>query len=84
MTGESLPVERPAGAEILSGTTSVGTAFAMTATRPAAESAYARIVQLVAAAQQSKAPMSRIADRYAMAFLAITVAAAGGTWLDHG
>lgn len=81
LTGESLPVDRPAGSEILSGTTSVGTAFSLTTTRAAAESAYARIVQLVAAAQQSKAPMSRLADRYAMAFLAITVVAAGGTWV---
>jgi cation transport ATPase len=37
LTGESLPVERPAGAEVLSGTTSVGTAFTLTATRPATE-----------------------------------------------
>jgi heavy metal translocating P-type ATPase len=84
LTGESLPVERPVGAEVLSGTTSVGTAFTLTATRPAAESAYARIVQLVAAAQRSKAPMSRLADRYAMLFLAVTVAAAGGAWFATG
>ena len=84
LTGESLPVERPAGAEVLSGTTSVGTAFTLTATRPAAESAYARIVQLVAAAQRSKAPMSRLADRYAMVFLAVTVAVAGGAWFVTG
>jgi heavy metal translocating P-type ATPase len=84
LTGESLPVERPAGAEILSGTTSVGTAFTLAATRPAAESAYARIVQLVAAAQRSKAPMSRLADRYAMVFLAVTVTAAGGAWFATG
>ena len=84
LTGESLPVERPVGAEVLSGTTSVGTAFRLIATRPVAESAYARIVQLVATAQQSKAPMSRLADRYAMAFLAVTVATATGAWLATG
>jgi heavy metal translocating P-type ATPase len=84
LTGESLPVERPAGAEVLSGTTSVGTAFTLTATRPAAESAYARIVQLVAAAQRSKAPMSRLADRFAIIFLVVTLAVAGGAWLVTG
>lgn len=80
LTGESMPVTRPAGAEVFSGTTAVGTAFAMTAIRPAAESAYARIVQLVAAAQQAKAPMSRLADRYAIGFLVVTVIVAGGAW----
>lgn len=84
LTGEPLPVERTTGAEVFSGTTSVGAPFAMTATRPAAESAYARITQLVAAAQQSKAPMSRLADRYAIGFLIVTLVVASGAWLLSG
>ncbi len=52
--------------------------------KPAAESTYANILRLVEAAQRVKAPMSRLADRYAMAFLAFTVTLAGGAWLATG
>ncbi len=48
------------------------------------ESTYAGILRLVAAAQASKAPMSRLADRYAMVFLAATLALAGAAWLWSG
>lgn len=81
LTGESVPVRRAAGQPLLSGSTNVGPAFDMVATRPARESAYARIVQLVEAAQQARAPMARLADRWALGFLALTAAIAGGTWL---
>src|SRR6516225_2053491 len=46
-----------------------------------AESTYAGIVRLVEAAQRSRAPMSRLADRYAMVFLAATIALAGASWV---
>ena len=48
----------------MSGSTNVGEAFDLVASRRAAESTYAGIVRLVEAAQRSKAPMSRLADRY--------------------
>ena len=64
----------------MSGSTNVGAPFDMLASRRAAESTYAGIVRLVAAAQRSRAPMSRLADRYALAFLAATVVLAGFTW----
>ena len=44
------------------------------------ESTYAGIVRLVEAAQRSRAPMARMADRYAILFLAVTVLLAGGAW----
>ena len=50
----------------MSGTTNVGMAFDLAATRPAAESTYAGIVRLVEAAGRSKAPMVRLADRFAI------------------
>ncbi|PSC05308.1 heavy metal translocating P-type ATPase [Alsobacter soli] len=81
MTGESLPVRAPTGAEFVSGCANAGGAFEMVASRRPSESAYAGIVRMVSAAQQSRAPMARLADRYAMAFLGLTVALAGGTWL---
>jgi len=68
----------------MSGSTNAGEAFHLTASRRAAESTYAGIVRLVAAAQRSRAPMSRLADRYAMVFLAATVALAGAAWLWSG
>jgi heavy metal translocating P-type ATPase len=86
LTGESLPVRVDPGGEILSGSTSVGSAFRMVATRPASESTYAGIVRLVEAAQQSRPPMVRLADRYAWWFLLLTMAIAAAAWTlsqDH-
>ena len=84
LTGESMPVQQKVGDPILSGSTNAGEAFHLAATRRAAESTYAGIVRLVAAAQRSRAPMSRLADRYAMVFLAATVALAGAAWAWTG
>ena len=84
LTGEALPVQLSAGEAALSGSTNVGEAFDLTATRRAAESTYAGIVRLVEAAQRSRAPMSRLADRYAILFLAVTVALAGAAWALTG
>lgn len=81
LTGESAPRRIAQGDEALSGATSAGEAFELIATRRAAESTYAGIVRLVEAAQRSKAPMVRIADRYAMGFLALTLAIAGLAWM---
>jgi cation transport ATPase len=81
MTGEPMPVHHLLNDEVMSGATNVGAAFDMLASRRAAESTYAGIVRLVAAAQRSRAPMSRLADRYAIVFLIATIALAGGAWL---
>jgi P-type E1-E2 ATPase len=69
---------------VLSGSTNVGDAFDLTAERPAAQSTYAGVIRLVEAAQRSRAPMSRLADRYAIVFLAVTAALAGAAWLFTG
>jgi heavy metal translocating P-type ATPase len=81
LTGESLPVQQGAGQAVMSGSTNVGEAFDLVATRRAEESTYAGIVRLVDAAQRSRAPMSRLADRYAILFLAVTVMLAGVAWV---
>lgn len=80
LTGESLPVNARQGALVLSGSTNAGEAFDLLAVRRAAESTYAGIVRLVEAAQRSRPPMARLADRYALLFLALTVALAGVAW----
>lgn len=84
LTGEALPVQQHSGDPVLSGSTNAGAAFDVLASYPAAESTYAGIVRLVETAQRSKAPMSRLADRYALGFLAATLIAAGAAWLTSG
>ncbi len=84
LTGESLPARLARGAEAMSGATNAGEPFDLTATRPAAESTYAGIVRLVSEAQRSKAPMARLADRWSLAFLAVTVAIAFAAWWFTG
>jgi heavy metal translocating P-type ATPase len=84
LTGESLPVRHARGGGVLSGSVNAGDAFDLTATHTAAESAYAGIVRLVEAAERTRAPMVRIADRYAIWFLLVTVAVAGAAWLGTG
>jgi heavy metal translocating P-type ATPase len=68
----------------MSGSTNSGEAFDLTASRRAKESTYASIVRLVEEAQRSKAPMSRLADRWSLGFLAITVALAFAAWWFTG
>jgi cation transport ATPase len=80
LTGEALPVRHGAGEAVMSGPANVGDAFDLVAERRAEESTYAGIVRLVEQARRSKAPMVRLADRYAMVFLAVTVTLAGLQW----
>jgi heavy metal translocating P-type ATPase len=80
LTGEAMPVTAKPGESVLSGSTNVGEVFDLTATRRAEESTYAGVIRLIEAAQKARAPMSRLADRYAIAFLALTVAMAAVAW----
>jgi heavy metal translocating P-type ATPase len=84
LTGEPIPVARPRGSAIFSGTLNVGSTFEMTASSIAGQSTYAGIVRLVTAAQTAKAPFVRLTDRYALAFLPVTVLMAGVAWLISG
>jgi heavy metal translocating P-type ATPase len=84
LTGESIPVRLEAGGGLRSGTTNAGGPIEMRAERPAAESAYAAIVRLVAEAASQRAPFVRMADRYAVGFLVFTLLLAGGAWLASG
>ena len=75
LTGEPVPVTAEAGTRLLSGSANQEGSFTLRATAPAAESQYARIVQLVREAQASKSPLQRIADRYAVWFTPFTLLA---------
>lgn len=84
LTGESMPVRLDHGHEVMSGSTNAGDAFDLRVTRRARDSTYAGIVRLVEAAQASKAPMTRLADRWSLMFLVITVALATAAWWFTG
>ena len=81
LTGEPIPVNRRAGEPARSGTLNAGEAFELRATATAGESTYAGIVRMVTAAQTAKAPFIRLADRYALLLLPITLIVAGAAWL---
>jgi len=84
LTGESMPVRLNRGQEVMSGSTNAGDVFDLRVTRAASDSTYAGIVRLVEAAQASKSPMARLADRYSLLFLAVTVALATAAWWFTG
>ena len=84
LTGEPLPVDVAAGAQVASGSVNAGPPVELDAIRRPGESTYAAIVRLVESAQGSKAPFVRMADRYAVWFLGVTVALAAGAWLVSG
>lgn len=84
LTGESRPVERSAGDPLRSGAVNAGPSLTLRATTTAEESTYAGIVRLVEEAEKQKAPFVRLADRYALIFLPVTLAIAGGAWILTG
>jgi heavy metal translocating P-type ATPase len=84
LTGEPIPVAKARGAAILSGSLNAGETFEMSVSALARESTYAGIVRLVTAAQTAKAPFVRLADRYALIFLPVTLALALVAWLISG
>jgi heavy metal translocating P-type ATPase len=84
LTGESLPVERTAGDEVLSGSINGQIAAIITATATAANSQYQHIIALVEEASKSKAPVVRLADRYAVPFTIGSLALAGLAWAVSG
>ena len=80
-TGESLPVEKEVGSEVVGGTLNHEGLLRVRATRVGADTALAGIVRLVREAQGSKAPVQRLADRVAGVFVPIVIAIAAGTFL---
>jgi heavy metal translocating P-type ATPase len=84
LTGEPLPVSRARHENVRSGTVNAGETFEMRASAIAGESTYAGIIRLVTAAQTAKAPFIRLADRYALLLLPVTLALATAAWLWSG
>ena len=84
ITGESVPVEKRSGDGVLSGSVNGPVAVEVVATATAADSQYQQIVALVAEAAESKAPVVRLADRYAVPFTVFSLALAGVAWWLSG
>ena len=84
LTGEALPVERRAGDPVRSGVVNAGGPFDLRTTTNAADSTYAGIVRLVSEAESVPAPFVRLADRYALWFLLLTLVVAGAAWATAG
>jgi heavy metal translocating P-type ATPase len=84
VTGEPIPVEKSRGSAVLSGSLNAGETFELTVTAPAGESTYAGIVRMVTAAQTAKAPFVRLADRFALILLPVTLVVAFVAWWISG
>lgn len=84
LTGESLPVEKVRGDALLSGAVNGSIAIEVRATARAEDSQYQRIVELVREASSSKAPIVRLADRYAVPFTLVSLGIAAIAWIVSG
>ncbi|GAA1185452.1 heavy metal translocating P-type ATPase [Ornithinimicrobium humiphilum] len=84
LTGESLPVLRTRGENVLSGAVNGARAVRMIATARSADSQYQHILRLVARAEEDKAPTVRLADRFAVPFTVVSLLVAGIAWWASG
>jgi P-type Cu+ transporter len=76
LTGEPMPVSKRAGDTLIGATMNTSGALVMRSERVGAQTMLAQIVQMVAQAQRSKAPMQRLADRVAGWFVMVVIAIA--------
>ena len=76
VTGESMPVGKDVGAKVIGGTLNASGGFVMRAERIGSETMLARIVQMVANAQRSRAPIQRMADKVSGWFVPAVIACA--------
>ena len=81
LTGESIPVAKQQGDRVFGGTMNGTGAFRLTATTLGADSALARIVQLMRDAQGSRAPIQQLADRISAIFVPVVLAIAALTFV---
>ena len=84
LTGEPLPVERSMGDQVRSGVVNAGGPLDLRATTSAEDSTYSGIIRLVSQAEAAQGPFIRLADRYALGFLVVTLITAGGAWVAGG
>ena len=84
LTGEPIPIEKVPGAPVIGATINGSGSLVMRASKVGADTVLAQIVQLVAQAQRSRAPMQRMADRVSYWFVLVVLTIAVGTFLGWG
>jgi heavy metal translocating P-type ATPase len=84
LTGEPLAVTRQQGDTVRSGVVNAAGPFTLHATASAERSTYAAIVRLVRHAESERPPLVRLADRWALWFLLVTLLLGGGAWWIAG
>jgi len=80
VTGEAVPAAKAAGDKVIGGTLNRSGSFVMRAEKIGADTLLARIVQMVAAAQRSRAPIARLADQVSSWFVPLVIAAAAAAF----
>jgi Cu+-exporting ATPase len=81
VTGESMPLTKDAGARVIGGTMNQSGSFMMRADKVGRDTMLARIVQMVAEAQRSRAPIQSLADRVSAWFVPLVIAVAALAFL---
>ena len=84
LTGEPVPLDAGPGTVLSSGAINGDGPLTVRALKRSSDSLYARVVDLVRSAQASKAPLQRLADKYAVWFTPITLVACGVAWAVSG
>ena len=84
LTGESMPVTRLAGETVLSGSVNGVTTSTISASALAKDSQFQAIVALVESASSNRAPVVRLADRYAIPFTVVSLLIAAVAWIVSG
>jgi Cu+-exporting ATPase len=87
VTGESMPVTKESGGKVIAGTLNQSGGFVMRADKVGRDTLLSQIVQMVAQAQRSRAPIQRLADQVAGWFVPVVIVVAGvafGAWALFG
>lgn len=84
MTGESIPADKAVGDEVISGTINQFGTFEMRAAKDGGDSSLQRMIRLAGEADANKAPIVKLADRWATWLVAAALGIAGATWLFTG
>jgi len=80
LTGEPVPVRKTPGMVVFSGSNTLDGMLTVRASKRSSDSKYAQIVHLVKEAQEHKAPIHRLADRYSIVFTFVTLIVASAAW----
>lgn len=80
ITGESLPVEKSTGSMVFSGSVNKGSVLEVRVLKHPSESKYEQIIKLIKQAEENRAPVVRLADRYSIWFTIVTFIIAAIAW----